>query len=263
MQKIDFIIQNDLEPFVNCIMIEESDAANSRTNIPLYPDGYPGIMFQQSANGFYLLPRKKKLSELFLYGQTLAPVSLDVKGPYKFIVFQLYPFAAKYLLGVDPKVLNDDCYDLLKIDHIDVAAYRNQLINSDNLEEQVNIISTLMLQLIQANKISESDKVQQAINIILKHNGQIKGQALLEKLCMTERTFERNFLSQVGLTPKQFAKIIQFQCSLHQLTEAKFNKLVEVGFDSGFTDQSHFIRAFKKYTGQTPAYFLRQITLAK
>ena len=263
MQKIDFIIKNDLQPFVNCIMTGESDAANSHTNIPLYADGYPGIMFQQSANGFYLLPRKKELSELFLYGQTLAPVSLDVEGPYKFIVFQLYPFASKYLLNIDPKVLNDECYDLLKIDHIDVEAYRNQLINSDNLEAQVNIIAALILQLIQANKISENDKIQQAITLILKHNGQIKGQALLEKLCMTERTFERKFLSQVGLTPKQFAKIIQFQCSLHQLTEAKFNKLVEVGFDSGFTDQSHFIRAFKKYTGQTPAYFLRQITLAK
>ena len=107
MKEIEFIIKHELQPFVNCIMTEESDAANSHTNIPLYADGYPGIMFQQSVNDFYLLPKKKKLSELFLFGQTLAPASLDVKGPYKFIVFQLYPFASKYLLGVDPKERRD------------------------------------------------------------------------------------------------------------------------------------------------------------
>jgi AraC-like DNA-binding protein len=244
-------------------MTSESDTANSHTNIPLYADGYPGIMFQQSVNGFYLLPKQKKLSELFLYGQTLDPVSLDVEGPYRFVVFQLYPFASKYLLGVDPKVLNNECYDLLLIDHIDVEAFRNQLIYSDNLEEQIKIISELMLQLIRSNKVTENDKIQQAIAIILEHNGQIKVQTLLEQLYITERSFERNFMSQVGLTPKQFAKIIQFQCSLNKLTEAKFEKLVEVGVDSGFTDQSHFIRAFKKYTGQTPSYFFRQISSAK
>jgi AraC-like DNA-binding protein len=263
MKEIEFIINIELEPFVNCIMTEESDAANSHTNIPLYADGYPGIMFQQSVNGFYLLPKKKKLSELFLYGQTLAPVSLDVEGPFKFIVFQLYPFASKYLLGVNPKALNDECYDLLKLDHIDVEAYRSQLISADNLDQQVKIISELMLQLIRSNKVTENDKIQQAIAIILNHNGQIKIQELIDQLFMTERTFERNFLSQVGLTPKQFAKIIQFQRSLHKLTEVNFNKLVEVGFDSGFTDQSHFIRAFKKYTGQTPSYFLDRISSAK
>lgn len=263
MQTIDFIIQKDLHPFVNCIMTDESMAANSHTNIPLYADGYPGIMFQQSDNGLYLLPKKKKLSELFLYGQTLAPVSLDVNGPFKFIVIQLYPFAAKYLLGIDPKALNDDCYDLLQIDHIDIEAYRNQLINADTLAQQVQIISALMLQLIQFNKVTDNDKTQQAIAIILKQRGQIKVQELLEQLYITERTFERNFISQVGLTAKQFAKIIQFQYALHKLTEANFNKLIEVGFDSGFTDQSHFIRAFKKYTGQTPAYFLKQTITAK
>ena len=262
MQEIEYIIKNDLEPFVNCIMAEESDAVDSHTNIPLYADGYPGIMFQQSDNGVYLLPKKKKLSEFFLYGQTLAPVSLDVEGPFKFIVFQLYPFASKYLLGIDPKALNDECYDLLTIDHIDIEAYRSQLINSENPEQQVQIISALMLQLIKSTQATENDRIQQAIAIILKHHGYIKVHALLERIYMTERTFERNFMSQVGLTPKQFAKIIQFQYSLHKLTEAKFNKLVEVGFESGFTDQSHFIRAFKKYTGQTPAYFLKQITSA-
>lgn len=219
MKKVEFLITNDLEPFVNCIMTDESDSANAHTSIPLYADGYPGIMFQQSVNGLYLLPKKKKLSELFLYGQTLEPVSLDVKGPYTFIVFQLYPFASKYLLGVDPKAINDECFDLLTIDHIDVEAYKNQLRYSENREAQVQIVADLMRQFIQSSTVPEHDKIQQAIALILEHHGQIHVKDLLEQLFMTERTFERQFLSQVGLTPKQFARIIQFQCSLHSLTE--------------------------------------------
>ncbi|MEW7291063.1 helix-turn-helix domain-containing protein [Aquimarina sp. 2304DJ70-9] len=259
MKKVEFIVRKDLEPFINCIMVQENDEPTSHTNIPLYADGYPGIMFQQSKNGFYLLPRKKKLSELFLYGQTLEPVSLDAKGPFSFVVVQLYPFASKYLLGVDPKELNDDCFDLLQLDHIDVEAFRKKLTNCNNLNERVTIISDLMQELITSNQESKDDRIQQAISIILRHNGQIKIKELLEKLYVTERTFERNFMTQVGLTPKQFAKIIQFQCSLHKLNETNYDRLIEVGLDSGFSDQSHFIRTFKKYTGQTPSYYLKEM----
>ncbi len=113
--------------------------------------------------------------------------------------------------------------------------------------------------MIKSNTVIENDKVQEAIAMIIDQKGQIKVKDLLAQFYMTERTFERAFMSQVGLTPKQFAKIIQFQYSIHKLTQAKFNKLIEVGIDSGFTDQSHFIRTFKKYTGQTPGYFLQQM----
>ncbi len=260
MKEVEFMMQKDLEPYINCIMVMENSDPSANTNIPLYADGYPGIMFQQAENGFYLLPRnKKKLSELFLYGQTLNPASLDVKGTFKFIVFQLYPFASKYLLGVDPKELNDDCFDLLQLDHIDVEAFRKELINSHNLEEQVKIISNLVLKLIESNQMPPDDRIQQAIALILKHDGQMTIKKVLDQLYLTERTFERHFKSQVGLTPKQFAKIVQFQCALHQLSKANFNQLVDIGLDSGFSDQSHFIRTFKKYTGQTPSYYLKQI----
>ncbi|MEO6132676.1 MAG: hypothetical protein ABIQ02_12570 [Saprospiraceae bacterium] len=42
---------------------------------------------------------------------------------------------------------------------------------------------------------------------------------LRDKLNISERTFERRFLAQVGVTPKQFSKIIQFQNSLTDLQE--------------------------------------------
>jgi AraC-like DNA-binding protein len=259
MQKIDYIIQQNLEPYVNCIMVDESRDPDTKTSIPIYADGYPGIMFQQSEKGLYLLPRNKKLSELFLYGQTVDPISLDTDGPFQFVVVQLYPFASKYLLGVDPKILNDDCFDLLQLKHLDVNSYHEQLKDSVTLDEQVKLISSLMLELIEANKVPQDDRIQQAIQMIIKRNGHIKLKELQEELIITERTFERNFISQVGLTPKQFAKIIQFQTSLHKLTQANFDKLTELSTDSGFADQSHFIRTFKKYTGQTPSYYLQQI----
>ncbi len=240
-------------------MYGENPHKNSHVNIPLYADGYPGIMFQRSENGFYLLPKGKKLSELFLYGQTIDPISLDVKGPHNYVVVQLYPFASKYLLNVDPKVLNDECYDLLQIDYLKITDYQEQLISTKNLGEQVEIISNLMRALIKSHNLSENDSIQKAISLIIESKGQIKIKALLDELALTERTLERNFKAYVGLAPKQFSKIIQFQSSLNQLTEAKFEKLTDVGLDSGFTDQSHFIRTFKSYTGQTPSFYFKNL----
>lgn len=240
-------------------MFGESTNVNSQTSIPLYADGYPGIMFQQSDEGFFLHPKNEKLSELFLYGQTLNPISLDVRGCYHYAVVQLYPFASKYLLDIDPKVLNDDCFDLLTIKYLVVASFHKGLNESSTLAEKIEIILNLIRGLIESHKVHDNDNVQKAISLILKSKGQIRISTLIEELPITERTLERNFSAYVGLSPKQFSKIIQFQFALNQLTETSFEKLTDVSLDSGFTDQSHFIKTFKRYTGQTPSFFRRNL----
>ena len=248
-----------LEPYINGIMVKESLDTQGHWNLPLFADGYPGIMFQQSKNGFYLLPKGKALSKLFLYGQTLEPVSIDVQGPFEFVVIQLYPFASKNLLGIDPKILNDDCFDLLTLDHVNVSSYMKGLLQASNIEKKAVIIMDLMYDLINSNKSFTNDRIQKAIHIIIENKGQIIIKDLLEQVHLTERTLERNFNSEIGLSPKQFARIIQFQCSLQRLNKANYHRLIEIGLDSGFSDQSHFIRTFKKYTGHTPSYYLQQI----
>ncbi len=51
MRDAEFIPPKNLRPYVNTIMVMETDAMNSHTNIPLYADGYPGVMYYKSQNG--------------------------------------------------------------------------------------------------------------------------------------------------------------------------------------------------------------------
>lgn len=249
-----------LRPFVNCILMQERTDPDGIFRLPLYADGYPGIMFQQSDTGFYRLPGHKKLSELFLYGQTLEPISLEVSGPHRFVVFQLYPFASKYLLGIDPKVLNDACYDLLLFNGVDVQAYYRQLTVAHSPVQQVHILCELIAQLILHSRQPQNDRIQQAIQQIIVSEGRIRIKDLSDGIFLSERTLERNFLAETGLSPKQFAKIIQFQTSLTKLTGTNDESLTAIGLDSGFNDQSHFIRVFKQYTGQTPSWYVKHST---
>lgn len=258
MHKVEYLVREKLEPYVSCIMYDACTNIHSSLKIPIYANGYPGIMFQQNENGFYFMPKGKLLSEFFLYGQTLDPMSLEVKGPYNYVVFHLYPFASKYLLDVDPKELNDDCFDLLNVRAFDIHEYHKQICSTESLTERIDLICDVMEALILYNKSRKNDGIQEAISLILKSDGQMKINEVLKKVFMSERTFERLFKAQVGLNPKQFARIVQFQKSMSILSSSNFEKLTEVGHDSGFSDQSHFIRTFKKYTGQTPSFYLKQ-----
>jgi AraC-like DNA-binding protein len=241
-------------------MVFENDNKEQVTVLPFYADGYPGIMFQITDKGLYVLPHHKKMPDLFLYGQTIHPIELKIEGAHKLIVFQLYPFVIKSFFGVTPKDLNDDCYDLTKLEEFDIKEALHQLRAQADLEKWKTTITSLLVSLFQMTKKKIDFTVQQALQIIIENNGQQTIKELREQLHITERTFERRFTAQVGVTPKQFSKIIQFQVSLCDITKSEYTNLADTVYKNGFADQSHFIRVFKAFTGQTPGKFSQQLS---
>ena len=137
----------------------------------------------------------------------------------------------------------------------DINAFTNQLLTYKNVQQKINAITELLLSFFEKKKQNLDYKIKQAIESIIQTKGQENISLIAEKLKLNIRTFERRFLNETGLKPKQFAKIIQFQASLEQLTVEDFTKLTDIVYQNGFSDQSHFIRVFKAFTGKTPKAF--------
>lgn len=192
---------------------------------------------------------------LFLYGQTISPIELEMKGAYELIVFQLYPFVLKSFFNLAPRSLNDDCYDLQQSKTLDIPAFTQQLIAQKTVSQKIAHMADLLYQLFQNKKQNLDLKIKQAIESILLSKGQENIEKLAETLRINLRTLERRFLNETGLSPKQFAKIIQFQSSLQQLTLKNYTKLTDIVYENGYADQSHFIKVFKAFTGKTPKTF--------
>jgi AraC-like DNA-binding protein len=243
-KKIAFIVKN--------ILVFEAEK-NSQTVLSFFADGYPGMMYQQTENGMLVQPQNKIMPVLFIYGQTVKPVELIIQGNYKVIAFQLYPFVLKSFFNVQAETLNDNCYDVRKAK--DGEKIINALANTDNIQKQIALITANLYDLFEEKKSELDFTVRKAIQIILDNGGQILVKDISEKVHVTERTFERRFLNEVGLLPKQFCQVVQFQQSLEQLKSKEYSRLTDIVYNNGYADQSHFIRVFKAYTGNTPKKF--------
>ncbi len=90
---------------------------------------------------------------------------------------------------------------------------------------------------------------------IVAANGEISVARLCDIAGAGYKRLERSFLREVGVTPKLYARMIRFQRSASGLASAarKGQSLPD-----GYYDQSHFIREFKRFAGESPERFFRR-----
>jgi len=216
-------------------------------------------MYHNSPNGLMVRPHSKLMPPVFLYGQTIEPVQIEVSGSFEIIIFQLYPFTIKRLFGIVPASINDDCYDLSDLPEFNRISIFEDLHASGSIHDKVHIISEAIRQLVEINEQVFDPLIRQAVQLIIGSNGKIFLKNIVSELHTTKRTLERKFFAETGLRPKQFAKIIQFQNSLTQLNSKEYNILADIVYKNGYADQSHFIRVFKAFTGKTPKQLVKEL----
>ena len=106
------------------------------------------------------------------------------------------------------------------------------------------------------NKKIKNEPIGIAIDLIKQGAGNTKITLLAEKLKMSQCQFEKRFRKIVGASPKTFSSIVR----LRKLINAAPNdyNMTQLGLEAGFSDQAHFIKVFKLYTGITPKKYFKE-----
>jgi AraC-like DNA-binding protein len=219
--------------------------------LSIYADGCPGMIFQQSDSGL-LLNQQKELSPVFLYGQTVAPIDMHSAGRLGMIVVCFHPYALHSLFRFSASELTDDCLDICMLSAVQGRRLQERLWNTGTARGRVLALFDFLEQVVEKNKAVADPGMVHASCSLLQSNGKTPLPSLMRILNLSPRTFERRFGQYIGVSPKLFSRISQFQAALKHLQSGKFDKLSDIAYRYGYADQSHFIRNFSRFTGLSP-----------
>lgn len=247
-------IPDRLKPFVRAIGYMDGGAANS---VQYYADGTPGIVFQQRDTGLFACERSAKIPDSYVFGQTIKPIVLHAPKNCTQISIALYPHVLQSIFRFNASEITDGFVDLQELPDKPRVEAIAQLWDTNDPQQQLRAIFRYLEALIEKNTATPDKGIQYAVSRIWqgKERGAFKD--LHRELNVSERTFERKFEQQVGLSPRLLANIAQFQASLRQLKTGKYQRLSDIAYENGYSDQSHFIRSFKRFTGVSPFQFTK------
>jgi transcriptional regulator GlxA family with amidase domain len=92
-----------------------------------------------------------------------------------------------------------------------------------------------------------------------RRDGAVRVQDLAAGSCLSLRQYERRFVTEIGFTPKLFARITRFQKALDTKRTAPQRSWMSVAHELDYFDQMHMIRDFRCLSGNAPSDLFQQI----
>jgi len=234
--------------YVQDILIIENYHVAIPFCLPLFANGTPTVLFH-TAQGHY----KKNSGYLTLFGQTIFPDKMYIKESFTLIAYFLKPYSLISLFGISAQELTDKPVDF------NLLPKRNdlqeQLLNSNTVNEMTVLLDNYIYSLISKNS-KDKQLIKYAADKIFYSPVKNILSEIQKDICVTERTLQRMFEKNIGVSPNQFRKIHQFNRAFRQLNNRQFQNLSDIAYDNGYADQSHYIRAFKEFTNITPKEYL-------
>lgn len=143
------------------------------------------------------------------------------------------------------------------LDLADLLLAKN-IISVENLPIISDAIHMLFLNMTGGNE-TETDSTQSAARNALTQLTQAEMHLdnLSRSVFMSKYHFIREFKKIIGLTPHHFQIQNRIRKAQRLLEKYENETITKVALATGFCDQSHFIRCFKKIVGLTPSQYIK------
>lgn len=218
----------------------------------ILPKGNIEIIFNFSEDIVYkneLENKKFQLPICFINGLNFKPFTLVKNGQQKFLGIQLNSLGVKVLFDHSIKELhnkviegNEVCKSLMILSQ--------KLAYISDFNDQVTLIMIWVKDRITHFKeLNSLNRIYELFYSKGLNSNSVS--SFKDEACMCDRQLRRLSLEWFGMSTRSFLQYKRYLHSLKLLHETHL-PLTEVGLESGYYDQSHFIREFKTFTALNP-----------
>ena len=230
--------RNWASQFIETYWIEKNDTELTK-EVLVYPDGCSDIIVSYTDNSY----------ESFVIGCMTKPLKASIKPGEVMCGIRFYPGCSSAFLKISMKEVTNKKYPLKDIINKDL-----NLILLNRTEDHAKMIPQLFESHLK-NMFSENHYERigfTGASLIKQQYGTSSIENIADQLNISRRSFERKFIHSVGITPKQYSRIVRFLHVKHLLRKHQDIPIIDLALDAGYYDQAHFCREFKEFTGMTP-----------
>lgn len=228
--------------------LEDAATARART-IRVLPTTSPVVILHYRAP----MASPRGVYKRTVNGMHTRAAALRPSGPLGVVLVRLRAEAAADLLGTKPAELLDASVELSDIIG-DGAASRleQQIAEAGSAAARVACMGRFLAA---RRRPSRLDPVVAGAMRTIRQTPAIAMRALAARLDIGERSLQRRFKAEAGVSAKQFARIERMQQAIAARRAGA--DWADVAYATGFTDQAHLIRDFRALAGAPPEAFCR------
>ena len=226
------------------------------------PDGEVQMIFDLTDDPKYIydnitLQEIQTCKKVWFSGFRTEPITIPSGRESEMLIVQFKMGKASPFLIEPMHKLTDFVVDGELVMNPEILVIRERLQEYESPQQKFHCLENQLLK-IYIRHLRENSFVEFAVSSIVAEPGQSSIKAISEKAGYSQKHIIKLFKDHVGVTPKEFLKVIRFQKAIQQIERQKAVDWSAVAHDCGFYDQSHFIADFKLFSGYTPTAYLEQ-----
>jgi AraC-like DNA-binding protein len=255
----EFDTPEALKDTIKCFWYTRKNFGNETSSFEVIPDGYAEIIFHFGSSCSILHNNVlQALPSPFMVGLLNHPIHFFTEGSLDIIGVRCFPWTVFDLLGLpsDKKGVQVFEHPIAKL-----QSTMNEYVGAGKIDDAITIVEEYF---VAARTGVRTDTMLFKAGIAMRRaNGNIPVSEVAAAAHATIRTLERNFKQSSGHTVKDVTALMRFEQARNHLWLFPDTNIASLAYELGYTDQSHLTREFKRYSGTTPAAFVRKARKGK